>query len=61
LAITTVLLIVLPDTFVGFLSTHQVADFDRQSLITANRTPAIQTQTKFDGRVATITSPPSPP
>jgi hypothetical protein len=42
LAITTVLLIVLPDTFVGSFSTHQVAGFNRQILITAYRNPAIQ-------------------
>ncbi|MEI8367542.1 MAG: hypothetical protein WCJ31_03845 [Planctomycetia bacterium] len=59
LAITTVLLIVLPDTFVGSFSTHQVAGFDRQILTTANRTPAVRTGT--GGRVATITSLPSPP
>jgi len=61
LAITTVLLIVLPDTLIGTFSTHQVADFDRQSLITANRTPAAQTQAESGGRVATITLLPSPP
>ena len=58
LAITTVLLIVLPDTFVGSFSTHQVAGFDRQILTTANRTQSVQ---GTDGRVATITSLPSPP